>query len=49
LVGQGHRCLPAASAWFSITVRQTKSVAGAITAIDEAAWVDIDYPEGGQA
>jgi hypothetical protein len=29
---------------FSITVRQTKTVAAAITAIDETAWVDIDYP-----
>jgi hypothetical protein len=34
---------------FSITVRQTKSVAAAITAIDEPDWVDIDYPDGGQA
>jgi hypothetical protein len=34
---------------FSITVRQTNSVAAAITAIDEAAWADIDYPDGGIA
>jgi hypothetical protein len=34
---------------FSITVRQTNTVAAAIAAIGEAAWVDIDYPEGGIA
>jgi Transposase DDE domain group 1 len=34
---------------FSITVRQTKTVAAAITAIAETAWVDIDYPDGGIA
>jgi hypothetical protein len=34
---------------FSITVRQTKSVTAAITAIHEAAWADIDYPDGGIA
>jgi hypothetical protein len=34
---------------FSITVRQTTTVAAAIAAIDEAAWVDIDYPHGGIA
>jgi hypothetical protein len=34
---------------FSVTVRQTKTVAAAITTIDEAAWTDIDYPDGGAA
>jgi Transposase DDE domain group 1 len=34
---------------FSITVRQTKTVAAAIAAIDEAVWTGIDYPDGGQA
>jgi hypothetical protein len=34
---------------FSITVRQTKTVAAAIAAIGEGAWVDIDYPDGGIA
>jgi hypothetical protein len=34
---------------FSITVRQTKTVTAAIAAIDEAAWTDIDYPDGGVA
>jgi Transposase DDE domain group 1 len=34
---------------FSITVRQTKSVAAANTAIHEAAWADIDSPDGGIA
>jgi Transposase DDE domain group 1 len=34
---------------FSITVRQTKTVAAAIAAIGESAWVDIDYPDGGIA
>jgi hypothetical protein len=34
---------------FSITVRQTKTVAAAIAAIAEQAWVDIDYPDGGVA
>ena len=34
---------------FSITVRQTKTVAAAIAAIDEAAWAEIDYPDGGLA
>ena len=34
---------------FSITVRQTKTVAAAIAAIAEQAWVEIDYPNGGQA
>jgi hypothetical protein len=33
----------------SISVRQTKTVAAAIAAIAEQAWVDIDYPDGGQA
>jgi hypothetical protein len=34
---------------FSITVRQTRTVTAAIAAIDQAAWVSIDYPDGGIA
>jgi len=34
---------------FSITVRQTQPVRAAIDAIDEQAWVDIDYTAGGRA
>ena len=34
---------------FSITVRQTQPVQAAIAAIPEAAWTDIDYPDGGVA
>jgi hypothetical protein len=34
---------------YSITVRQTKKVRAAITAIPEQAWVDIPYPPGGVA
>ena len=34
---------------FSITVRQTKLVKAAIAAIDEDAWTDIAYPDGGAA
>jgi len=34
---------------FSITVRQTSTVAAAIAAIPEHAWTDIDYTDGGQA
>jgi Transposase DDE domain group 1 len=34
---------------FSITVRQTKTVAAAIAAIGEAAWTGIGYPDGGVA
>lgn len=34
---------------FSITVRQTSQVKGAISLIPEEAWTPIDYPEGGQA
>jgi hypothetical protein len=34
---------------FSITVRQTATVAAAIASIPEQAWVDIDYPDGGIA
>jgi hypothetical protein len=34
---------------FSVTVRQTQQVQAAIDAIDEAAWVAIDYPDGGVA
>jgi hypothetical protein len=34
---------------FSITVRQSKTVAAAIAAIGEDAWTDIDYPDSGQA
>jgi hypothetical protein len=32
---------------FSITVRQTTAVAAAIAAIDEDAWAEIDYSDGG--
>jgi hypothetical protein len=34
---------------YSITVRQTTPIRQAIAAIDEDAWVDIVYPEGGRA
>jgi hypothetical protein len=34
---------------FSVTVRQTKLVTAAITAMPEHGWVDIDYPDGGVA
>ncbi|HEV2824552.1 MAG TPA: transposase, partial [Actinomycetota bacterium] len=34
---------------YSITVRQTKPIRAAIATIDEQAWVDIVYPEGGMA
>jgi hypothetical protein len=34
---------------YSITVRHTAPVAAAIAAIEEAAWVDITYPDGGAA
>jgi Transposase DDE domain group 1 len=34
---------------FSVTVRQTKTVAAAIASIGEAAWAEIDYPDGGTA
>jgi Transposase DDE domain group 1 len=34
---------------FSITVRQTSTIAAAIAAIAEHAWTDIDYPDGGIA
>jgi hypothetical protein len=34
---------------YSVTVRQTKEVRAAVAAIDEAAWTDIDYPDGGVA
>src|SRR6266516_297070 len=34
---------------FSIIVRQIKTVTAAIAAISEAAWTDIDYPDGGVA
>jgi hypothetical protein len=34
---------------FSVTVRQTSTVTAAIASIPEQAWVDIDYPDGGQA
>ncbi|MGH9034552.1 MAG: IS1380 family transposase [Acidimicrobiia bacterium] len=34
---------------FSITVNQNQAVRTAIAAIDEDTWVDIDYPEGGEA
>jgi hypothetical protein len=34
---------------YSITVRRTKAVVAAIEAIDDAAWVDIDYTANGRA
>ena len=34
---------------YSITVRQTKPIRAAIATIDEQAWVDIVYPDGGLA
>ncbi len=34
---------------FSITVRATKAVVAAIASIDETAWVNIDYTDGGVA
>jgi len=34
---------------YSITVRQTKPIRTAIQAIDQDAWVDIVYPDGGLA
>lgn len=34
---------------YSITARNTRPVVAAIEAIDEVAWVDIDYTEGGTA
>jgi hypothetical protein len=34
---------------YSITVRQTKPIWAAIATIDEQAWVEIVYPDGGQA
>jgi len=34
---------------FSITMRATKAVVAAIDGIDETAWVDIDYTDGGVA
>src|SRR6266536_2204623 len=34
---------------YSITVRQTKPIRAAIATIDEQAWVEIVYPEGGVA
>ncbi len=34
---------------FSVTVRQTSTIAAAIAAIAEHAWTDIDYPDGGIA
>jgi hypothetical protein len=34
---------------YSITVRQTKPIRAVIATIDEQAWVDIVYPEGGIA
>jgi DDE family transposase len=33
-----------AKTWFSVTARMTKTVTGAITSIDEDAWVAIKYP-----
>jgi hypothetical protein len=34
---------------YSITVRQTKPIRAAIAAIDEHAWIDIVYSDGGVA
>jgi hypothetical protein len=34
---------------YSITVRLTKPIRAAIQAIDEAAWVEIVYPDAGMA
>jgi hypothetical protein len=34
---------------FSITVNQNQAVRAAIAAIDQGAWVAIDYPDGGEA
>ena len=34
---------------YSITVRETKQVTAAIAGIDDTAWVDIAYPDGGTA
>jgi Transposase DDE domain group 1 len=34
---------------YSITVRQTKPIRAAIAAIEEQAWIDIVYPQGGLA
>jgi hypothetical protein len=34
---------------YPITIRQTKPIRQAIAAIDEQAWVEIVYPDGGQA
>ena len=34
---------------YSITVRLTKPIRAAIATIDEAAWVEIVYPDGGLA
>jgi Transposase DDE domain group 1 len=34
---------------FSITVRQTSTVTTALAAVDEHAWTEIDYPDGGIA
>jgi hypothetical protein len=34
---------------YSITVRQTKPIRAAIATLDEAAWADIVYPQGGVA
>jgi hypothetical protein len=49
LVGQGHRCLPAASPSVLDHRPADKTVAAAITAVEEATWVDIDSPDGGIA
>jgi Transposase DDE domain group 1 len=34
---------------FSVTVRQTQQVRAAIAAIDQTAWIPIEYPDGGVA
>ena len=41
--------LETASWEYSISVRMIKKIAAAVAAIDETAWQDIKYPDGGQA
>lgn len=40
-VGAAHK----AGAWFSVTARMNPQIRAAITSIDEAAWVPIEYPD----
>ena len=44
-----HRPHPRHQLRYSITVRQTTPIRQAIAAIDEDAWTDIVYPDGGLA